>query len=334
MKKILIAGLATCLLFASCQKKESATPEADPEIIPGETVQRGCATEEVFQANLAEDPSLQSRMDQIETFTKKFIESKDNSGGNNEFNRLVNGVIEIPVVVHVIYNLAVENISAAQVQSQIDVLNEDFNNTNADGATVPGEFQDERASIGVRFVLDRIIRKHSTKKWMYNNNMKYTSKGGSDVVDPAHYLNLWVVNKINNGQSYLFGFGQYPGGNPETDGIVIAYKYVGRTGTVAFPYDKGRTGTHEVGHWMNLRHIWGDATCGTDLVDDTPQHNAANYGCPVYPDFSTCAGRPVEMTMNYMDYSDDGCVVMFTNGQKSRALAIFASGGPRATFAQ
>jgi hypothetical protein len=85
---------------------------------------------------------------------------------------------------------------------------------------------------------------------------------------------------------------------------------------------------------MNLRHIWGDATCGNDLVGDTPTHNAANFGCPAAGHKSTCSGTPVEMTMNYMDYTDDACMYMFSGGQKTRMLAVFASGGPRNGFAQ
>ena len=81
---------------------------------------------------------------------------------------------------------------------------------------------------------------------------------------------------------------------------------------------------------MNLRHIWGDASCGNDLVWDTPQHNTSNGGCPSYPHRSTCAGTPVEMTMNYMDYTYDRCMYMFTNGQRDRIKAVFATGGPRA----
>jgi hypothetical protein len=111
-------------------------------------------------------------------------------------------------------------------------------------------------------------------------------------------------------------------------------KYVGVTANTAgaYPYNLGRTATHEVGHWMNLRHIWGDATCGSDLVADTPNHNAANYGVPTYPHLSTCTVTPIEMTMNFMDYTDDRGMYMFTNGQKSRMTALFASGGVRAGF--
>ena len=96
------------------------------------------------------------------------------------------------------------------------------------------------------------------------------------------------------------------------------------------PYNKGRTATHEIGHWLNLRHIWGDATCGNDQVSDTPTHNGYNGGCPAYPHYSTCSGSPVEMTMNYMDYTDDACMYMFSTGQAARMQAALA--GPRVSL--
>ena len=108
----------------------------------------------------------------------------------------------------------------------------------------------------------------------------------------------------------------------------------GNTGTAAAPYGLGRTATHEVGHFLNLRHIWGDANCGNDQVNDTPVHNTSNGGCPAYPHYSTCSGTPVEMTMNYMDYTYDACMYMFTSDQKLRMQATFGSSGGRNSFAQ
>jgi hypothetical protein len=160
--------------------------------------------------------------------------------------------------------------------------------------------------------------------------MKKSSKGGIDPTNPAQNLNIWVVNNMGD----ILGYAQFPGGSPATDGVVIAHNFFGRTGVVSAPYHLGRTTTHEVGHWLNLRHIWGDATCGNDQVSDTPAHNTANYGCPAAGHKSTCTGTPVEMTMNYMDYTDDACMYMFSAGQKSRMLAIFAAGGARAAMAQ
>jgi hypothetical protein len=323
MRKLTRSLLASLLFIAACQKNDAPTDNEEvSEVV--QINQRNCAANDVLETQMAADPLLRQRMNAIEAFTQKAIAS-------GETARLVNGVIEIPVVVHVLYRTSAENISQTQIESQIAVLNEDFNNTNADRNKVPSIFTDEQTSIGIKFKLDKVIRKQTNKRsWGTNDAMKKSSMGGSDPLDPSYYLNMWACNL---GQG-LLGYAQFPGGNPATDGVVILYSAFGRTGTLINTYDKGRTATHEVGHWMNLRHIWGDATCGTDQVADTPPHNTANYGCPAYPHKSTCAGTPTEMTMNYMDYTDDACMYMFSNGQKSRALAVFASGGPRNSFAR
>ena len=145
---------------------------------------------------------------------------------------------------------------------------------------------------------------------------------------PTTKLNLWICT-IGGG---ILGYAQFPGGASSTDGVVCDSKYTGTTGTAAAPFNLGRTATHEVGHWMNLRHIWGDATCGSDLVSDTPTHNDANSGVPAVGHRSTCSGAPLEMYMNYMDYTDDRGMYMFSKGQASRMNAIFLSGGSRASF--
>jgi hypothetical protein len=160
--------------------------------------------------------------------------------------------------------------------------------------------------------------------------MKKTKRGGLDPTSPTTKLNIWVCT-IGGG---ILGYAQFPGGSSATDGVVVDSRYFGTTGTATAPFHKGRTATHEVGHWMNLRHIWGDTTCGTDYVNDTPTHNTANYGIPSFPHYSTCSGNPIEMTMNYMDYTDDAGMYMFSNDQKSRMLAVFSVGGPRNSFAQ
>ncbi|MEO8533317.1 MAG: M43 family zinc metalloprotease, partial [Flavobacterium sp.] len=171
--------------------------------------------------------------------------------------------------------------------------------------------------------------KSATKtSWGTNDAMKKTAQGGLAPTSPTTKLNLWSC-AIGGG---ILGYAQFPGGASSTDGVVIDSKYFGLSGSANAPFNLGRTGTHEVGHWMNLRHIWGDATCGSDLVSDTPTHNEENYGVPAYPHYSTCSGTPVEMTMNYMDYTDDNAMYMFSTGQKNRMAAIFVTGGPRAAF--
>lgn len=272
---------------------------------------------------MAADPSLRDRIRQIEDFTQRKIASGEALRVNAQ------NVIEIPVVVHVLYNKPEENISDAQIKSQIDVLNEDYNLKNPDNRLVPSLFADRKADVGLKFVLAQIVRRATSKQsWSPNDAMKFTSRDGSDAIDPVHYLNMWSCNL---GKS-LLGYAQFPGGKPATDGVVILYSAVGRTGTLIQKYDLGRTATHEVGHWLNLRHIWGDATCGNDFVDDTPLHTTANFGCPEFPHHNSCSDHAVEMTMNYMDYTDDACMYMFSNGQKARMLAVFANGGPRADF--
>ena len=326
MKKISTSLIGILFLVASCTKQDLKQPDQQVSADEVQTVitKRTCGSNDVLQQQLADDPTLGKRMQDIEDFTQKVI-------SHPELMRLVNGVITIPVVVHVVYKTAAQNISDAQVQSQIDVLNEDYGNTNADKSKIPSEFQPVDGTVGIRFTLDRIIRKSTTKtSFGTNDAVKKSSKGGDNAIDATTYLNMWTCN-LSNG---LLGYAQFPGGSLATDGVVILYSAFGRTGNLIPTYNLGRSATHEVGHWMNLRHIWGDANCGTDLVADTPQANAENFGCPAFPHKSTCTGKLDEMTMNYMDYTDDACMFMFSNGQKARISAVFAAGGPRAKMAQ
>lgn len=315
MKKFFLSAALLVMLF-SCQNENTADVAVNP------AAQRYCASHDVLERQLKEDPQLALKMNEIEEFTEKFKT-------NNVNYRLVNGQIEIPVVVNVLYRTAAENISLAQIQSQIDVLNQDFNATNPDYTQVPALFAGVKADVGITFVLDQVIRKSTTKtSWGTRDAMKKTKQGGLNPTSPTTKLNMWVCT-IGGG---ILGYAQFPGGSSATDGVVIDSRYLGTTGTATAPFNLGRTATHEVGHWMNLRHIWGDATCGSDLVADTPTHNTANYGIPAYPHYSTCPSNPVEMTMNYMDYTDDAGMYMFSIGQKTRMDAVFAVGGSRASF--
>ncbi|UOK41651.1 MULTISPECIES: zinc metalloprotease [Flavobacterium] len=316
MKKIILSA-ALLISLISCNKEENSTASTTEM----SSAKRNCASNEVLMEQMKQDPSLAIKMNEIESFTERAIRE----------GRLVNGVIEIPVVVNVLYRTAAENISQAQIQSQIDALNKDYNATNSDFNQVPSAFSGVKANVGISFVLDQVIRKSTTKSsWGTRDTMKKTKQGGLDPVSPTTKLNLWVCT-IGGG---ILGYAQFPGGASSTDGVVIDSKYFGTTGTATYPYNLGRTATHEVGHWMNLRHIWGDATCGNDNVADTPLHNTANYGVPAYPHYSTCTGTPIEMTMNYMDYTDDRGMYMFSEGQKQRMLAVFAAGGARNSYAQ
>jgi hypothetical protein len=272
-----------------------------------------------------ENPGLAKKMSDIEAFTKKAI-------ADPSTYKLVGDIMEIPVHINVLFRTAAENISNAQLQSQIDVLNRDFAATNSDYGQIPAIFSSVAAKdIKIKFVWSttNLTRKSTTKtSWGTRDAMKSTKTGGLNPVSPTTTLNIWVCT-IGGG---ILGYAQFPGGKSATDGIVVDSKYFGTTGTATFPFNLGRTATHEVGHYFNLRHIWGDATCGNDGVADTPTHNAANTGVPNYPHYSTCTGAPIEMTMNYMDYTDDRGMYMFSALQASRMQATYAIGGPRASL--
>ncbi len=327
MRKIFVLLVGGFLFVSGCNKS-SKHDDGSAILSEEETftaTQRKCAADEILQEQLKTDAALRDRMNQIEEFTRNIVDNPTN-------NRLLSsGIIEIPVVVNVLYRTTAQNVSAAQIQSQIDVLNKDFSATNADYNLTATYSSVKSGDVRVRFVLDQVIRKSTNKKsWGLNDAMKKNSQGGINPTSPTTKLNLWVCN-LSSG--YL-GYAQFPGGSSATDGVVIDDNALGTTGSAAAPFNKGRTATDEVGHWMNLRHIWGDATCGNDQVGDTPLHNTANYGCPASGHKSTCSGAPVEMTMNYMDYTDDACMYMFSAGQGSRMWAVFAPGGPRNSFAQ
>ncbi len=321
MKKVSTLLLLTMLAF-SCAKdtknEEAASTDAQHE---HSATDRACAAHDVLQAQLAADPALALRHEEIEQFIEQYANSAQDRAGFP---------LVIPVVVNVLYKTAAQNISQAQIQSQIDVLNQDFAASNSDYNNTPSIFQGVRSGdVQISFTLQSVVRKSTNKSsWSANDAMKKSAQGGINPTNPTTTLNLWVCNLGNT----LLGYAQFPGGPSSTDGVVCDDNAFGNTGTAASPFNKGRTATHEVGHWMNLRHIWSDATCGTDLVSDTPTHNTSNGGCPAYPHYNTCAGTPVEMTMNYMDYTYDACMYMFSAGQKTRMQAVFSTGGPRVSF--
>lgn len=246
-------------------------------------------------------------------------------------------VIRIPVVVHVLYNNTSQNISLAQIKSGIAALNRDFRRQSADTVNTPQRFKSIAADVQLEFALatadalgrgtDGIVRKQvSRAAWLADDRMKSSVQGGDDAWDCKSYLNIWIVELVG-----ASGYSSVPGSNAATDGVVIHYKAFGTINTDA-PFSLGRTAVHEVGHWLGLKHIWGDAQCGDDGVSDTPQQGFFTKGCP--SNFrSSCSNAPLgDMYMNYMDYTDDACMNLFTAGQRARMRAAFDAGGPRATL--
>jgi hypothetical protein len=279
--------------------------------------QRSCGSMDLYQNQIENNAEFLLKQQNLEQMTEYY---------NNMLPAMNNSeqVYTIPVVIHVLYRTASENISDEQIYSQMTSVNEDFRALNSDLSSLPSNFESLVSDIQIEFCLAQVdpngnsttgINRVSTNQnsFSYNNDMKFSSSGGVDAWDTDSYLNIWVCNLDN-----LLGYAQFPGGDASTDGVVVANTAFGSTGIAEAPYNLGRTLTHEIGHWLNLRHIWGDAYCGDDFVDDTPTHQEANYGCPSYPQQSCGNGPDGDLFMNYMDYTEDACMYMFTNGQRTR----------------
>lgn len=251
-----------------------------------------------------------------------------------------NEMITIPVVVHLLFNTAEQNISDEQIISQIKALNNDYRRLNADTSNTPDAFKPYAADTRIMFCLAQvdpngratkgIVRKHTNVEYFLGDDgMKFSGSGGDDAWDCKKYLNIWVC--------YMFGrslgYATFPGGAPEKDGVVINYDVFGTIGNLRAPFNKGRTATHEVGHWLGLRHLWGDESCGDDGVGDTPRQLSYNFNCPSFPHVTSCStDGNGDMFMDYMDLTNDACMNMFTYGQKLKMRSAFANGGPRNTF--
>ena len=300
MRKILLAFVAIIFSFMANSQ--------NPIAIGSDR----CGSNEAIKQQMIADPAYAKKVEAL-------LKNKGNYSRNDKKGKPPSpGAITIPVVVHVVYNTAEQNISDAQVQSQIDVLNADFSASNSDYNNYDAGYGSVKGDMEINFCLVQVIHKQTkTKSFGTNDNMKFSKRGGSDAVDPMHVFNIWVCNLGNK----LLGYAYYPGISPERFGVVCHVNAFGKGSSYNLfaDYNLGRTTTHEVGHSIGLAHIWGDANCGSDQVDDTPLHNTYNFGCPEEGHLSTCTGTPLEMWMNYMDYTDDRCMYFFSDGQVSRA---------------
>ncbi|WP_197276079.1 M43 family zinc metalloprotease [Mangrovimonas sp. TPBH4] len=281
--------------------------------------------------NMMGSKSFENKLEQ----TLKDIKSQRNSAATDD-------IIVIPVVVHVLHNgetIGVgPNITEAQVLSQITVLNEDYRrlmgtpgyNTHEDGADVE-----------VEFVLAQQTPEGCPTNGIDRVNICMDGVGYSDMQsqktqtywDPANYLNMWSAKFIDDLDGIL-GYAQFPGGTASTDGVASNYTTFGSSdyddGTFALiaPYDKGRTMTHEVGHFLGLYHTFQGACDDEDYCDDTPAVETANYGCPE----SNYSCDSYDMVENFMDYTNDECMNVFTNDQKARILAVLSASTNRASL--
>jgi len=293
-----------------------------------------CATMEMDSIRRANNPALPSLEER-----EAWLQSKITEYLLNKSNKAT--IVTIPVIVHVIHNgdaIGVnENISDAQVMSQIDVLNQDYRrmtgtngfNSNPVGADVEIEFclaQFDTLGNAINGIDRQNLGQTSWDATTINNTVKPLT-----IWDPTKYMNIWTVDFGSTG---ILAYTQLPdnsglsglnttNGAANTDGVVIGYQYFGSidiapSGTYTSPYDRGRTATHEIGHFFGLKHIWGDGACGVDdYCADTPESANYHFGCPV----DTTCGTP-DMVENYMDYTDDICMNIFTQDQKTRMRTV------------
>jgi hypothetical protein len=248
--------------------------------------------------------------------------------------------IIIPVVVHVLYYNSFENISEEHIKSQIDAINADFSRSNTDFSKVPSVFAKFSGNANIRFELAKtdpkgrvtngIERKKSSRMmWSDDDKIKSSAFGGAETWDAKSYLNVWICNTVPG----LTGYATLPGSDLSKDGVVVRYDAFGTLGKVSVPFHKGRTLTHEVGHWLGLQHLWGNKQCGDDGIEDTPKQRSGNSGDPVFPKLTTCNGTPDgEMFMNFMDFTNDASMGLFTEGQKNVMRAQFGANGKRNSF--
>lgn len=320
----------------AAKPKDPETPDSD-DIEEDVPERRNCGTSEVHERLLRTVDGYAEARAEIENRTARVLESGA---------ALRTGCTQIPVVVHVVSRNAAENISDAQIDSQIAVLNADYRATNPDKASTPSVFQPLIGDARVTFKLattdpsgnptNGITRTTTTTTPFTSDtdNVKSAATGGADPWPSDRYLNIWVCGNLRNAAGLaLLGYAQFPGGPAATDGVVIVHTGFGTTGTATSPYNLGRTATHEVGHWLNLRHIWGDdgtGCAGSDFVVDTPNQGGPNYGAPTFPTISCSNGPNGDLFMNYMDYTDDRAMFMFTQGQVDRMQA--ALDGPRSSI--
>lgn len=291
-----------------------------------------CASDEYIQLQIQKDSGYLNRIQQA-------LEQARNRQASNPAD--TRSTYVIPVVVHVVYKTAAQNISDEQIQSQIDVLNEDYNRMNADVTKTPAGFLPVAGSMSVTFCLaafdpdgnptSGITRTQTTATdFNLDDQMKSSATGGADPWPAKFYLNIWTCNLSDN----ILGYATLPSGGPppDNDGVVIRYNVFGRTGVLSPSYNRGRTCTHEVGHWLGLFHTFDGGCADGDHCDDTPKEAEAVYDCPVFPHISCNNGPDGDMYMNYMDYTDDVCMNLFTQCQCNIMMATLEDPNLRASL--
>lgn len=294
--------------------------------------QTRCGSSEYATRLLQNNPSLHSYQQRIEKFiqfrlSQKFVPSANARPASQP-------VIKIPVVIHIVYHLPVENISDSAINNQVAALNRDYRRMNEDSVNTPSYFKPFAADCNIEFELAKVDPKGRETsgieriyspfaKWMNDDQVKHKSQFGANAWDPDSYLNIWVCS-MNN----LLGYASIMGEAKELDGVVIDYTVFNNLNDGG-AYNSGRTAVHEIGHWLGLQHIWGDADCGDDGIADTPKQSTYTSGCPNGKHLSCGNSANGDMYMNFMDYTNDPCMNLFTKDQSDRMRTLFDEGGYR-----
>ncbi|WP_224744186.1 M43 family zinc metalloprotease [Pontibacter aquaedesilientis] len=293
--------------------------------------ERSCATDSYLEVMKQQDPGFEQRY----KLTLEAVQQamRQRPAGQH----LRQATVTVPVVFHVVYNKQGENIRDEQILSQLAVLNEDFRRMNADTTNTPAYFRSLAADTQIEFCLaivdpqgnptTGITRTQTSKESFsfFSDLVKSTANGGIDGWDHTQYLNIWICNLSND----ELGYSSSPGATPSRDGVVLHHRSVGAApfNTSMWAFNLGRTATHEIGHWLGLKHIWGlGITCrDSDDIDDTPNQLSETVGCPDGIRLSCDNGPNGNMWQNYMDYTNDACMNLFTAGQATYMQSVLQS---------
>lgn len=294
-----------------------------------------CTSHTKYEELLKTNSQFRINQELLEAETQTYIKNKASQ-------KTSSATYIIPVVFHVIHTGGTGNISNIQIIDQIDILNKEFQRQQADTSLTPSPFKPFAAPFSVEFRLATIDPSGNCTNGIDRiySTISACSVNEDDIKSISYwpnnkYLNIWLTESMHySGQTGCSGGGYatFPGGTPTLDGINIRGDLIGSIGTAAtnsgWGNFFGRYLIHELGHWFNLRHIWGDMSCGNDFVSDTPPAEQSNSGCPAFPynSFNTCgSGADGEMFTNYMDYTNGPCLNMFTSGQVARMTAAINS---------
>ncbi|MBF9253034.1 T9SS type A sorting domain-containing protein [Pontibacter sp. 172403-2] len=291
---------------------------------------RNCGVEPYLTALQQQRPEFTRMQQQAAQAIQEVLRAKPQGQQQRQ------ATLTIPVVFHVVYNTAQQNIPDAQLYSQLAVLNADFRRLNADTANTPDYFTPYAADTEIEFCLAKVDpegnetsgitrTKTSHTSFNLNDNVKHTAQGGADIWDRDRYLNIWVCAISDD----VLGYASTPGSPADADGVVLHFAVIGAApdNTASWAYNGGRTATHEIGHWLGLRHIWGNgSSCiDSDGINDTPNQLEENNGCPGET-HASCGNEPYgDMFQNYMDYTDDACMNLFTKGQAAYMRGVLSS---------